>query len=127
MNLTIRPASDPDLDVFFVNQTDAEANYLAAFTAKAPHDREAYLRKWKRLLRDETVHAQAILWEGQVIGCVVKFVMADRAELTYAIGKAYWGRGLTTAALRLFRKEEKTRPLYARGKVIEEWVYRLEA
>ncbi|MCG8329724.1 MAG: GNAT family N-acetyltransferase [Chitinophagales bacterium] len=155
MDISLRPSIESDLEVFFVNQSDEEANYLAAFTAKDPNDKEAYLNKWKRLLKEETINMQTILVENEVVGCVVKFVMEGEAEITYAIGKEYWGKGLTTKAVEDFLDIEKTRPIYgrvaydnfgsqrvlektgfekigkdkgfanARGKEIEEFIYKL--
>lgn len=155
MDISLRPSIESDLEVFFVNQSDEEANYLAAFTAKDPNDKEAYLNKWKRLLKEETINMQTILVENEVVGCVVKFVMEGEAEITYAIGKKYWGKGLTTKAVEDFLDIEKTRPIYgrvaydnfgsqrvlektgfekigkdkgfanARGKEIEEFIYKL--
>jgi RimJ/RimL family protein N-acetyltransferase len=36
-------------------------------------------------------------------------------EVSYWIGKEYWGRGIATKALTLFLEELKVRPLYARA------------
>ena len=155
MNISLRSSIESDLEIFFINQSDEEANYLAAFTSKDPNDKEAYLNKWKRLLKDETINMQTILVENEVVGCVVKFVMEGEAEITYAIAKEYWGKGLTTKAVKSFIDIEKTRPIYgrvaydnfgsqrvlektgferigkdkgfanARGKEIEEFIYKL--
>ena len=36
-------------------------------------------------------------------------------EVTYWIGKTYWGKGVATKALSLFLAEQKTRPIFARA------------
>lgn len=156
MEISIKKTIQPDLIIFFENQTDEEANYMAAFTPKNPNDKEAYLSKWKRLMKDDSINMHSIVLGTQVIGCVVKYVMEGDAEITYAIGKAYWGRGITTKAVKQFLDIEKNRPIYgrvaydnfgsqkilekvgferigkekgfanARGKEIEEFVYKLE-
>lgn len=36
-------------------------------------------------------------------------------EVSYWIGKPYWGRGIATAALRAFLLEVTARPMYARA------------
>ena len=41
--------------------------------------------------------------------------MFGETEVTYWIGKEYWGKGVATSALQLFLKEYKERPLYARA------------
>ncbi len=156
MNISLRNTLPNDLEVFFMNQTDEEANYLAAFTPKDPHDKEAYMTKWTGLLKNETINMQTVLADKKVIGCVVKFVMEGDAEITYAISKPYWGKGITTQAVAKFLGVENTRPIFgrvaydnhrsqrvlekvgfkkvgtdtgfanARGKDIEEFIYRLD-
>lgn len=114
MELTIRKSIESDLEIFFLNQTDEEANYMAAFTSKNPNDKETYFNKWKILLKKESINMQTILLANNVIGCVIKFLMEGEAEITYAISKEYWGKGLTTRAVKLFLKNEHTRPIYGR-------------
>jgi len=156
MDISLRQSIASDLEVFFLNQEDEEANQMAAFTSKNPNDKEAYISKWLRLMKDDTVHMKTILFENEVIGCVVKFLMGDEAEITYAINKAHWGKGITTKALQAFLEIEPTRPIFgrtafdnigsqkvleragfkkigqevsfanARGKEIEEYIYRLD-
>lgn len=114
MEIILRKSIQQDLEIFFLNQTDTEANRMAAFTPKDPFDKEAYMTKWLKLLDDETINMQTILIKEKVVGCVVKFIMAGNAEVTYAISKQYWGKGITTKALVQFLKTEKTRPIYGR-------------
>ena len=87
---------------------------MAAFTPKNLGDKEAYMVKWLSLLQDDSVNMQTILYENLVIGCVVKFIMEGEAEITYAVGKEYWGKGLATAAVKIFLDKEKIRPIYGR-------------
>ncbi len=96
MNIQLRNSIESDLEIFFYNQTDEEANHMAAFTPKDPFDKVAYLEKWSKLLKDETINMQSILLEDEVVGCVVKFVMEGNAEITYAVSKSCWGKGITT-------------------------------
>ncbi len=157
MNISLRKSITSDLEVFFLNQTDSEANFMAAFTSENPNDKEAYMEKWNRLMKDDTVHMQSILLGDKIIGCVIKFMMFGEAEITYAVSKEYWGKGMTSLALGQFLEIEKTRPIHgrvafdnigsqrvmekngfikigkdkgfanARGKEIEEFIYRLDA
>ena len=114
MKLSIRDSVESDLEIFFHHQTDEEANYMAAFTPKNPNDKEAYLSKWKRLLKDDSINIQSIIVENKVVGCVVKFVMDGDAEITYAISKEYWGQGIATSAVKIFIALETTRPIFGR-------------
>lgn len=156
MNITLRKSIASDLELFYQNQADEEANFMAAFTSKDPYNKEAYIKKWTRLMTDSTVHMQTILLENKAVGCVVKFVMGGDADITYALDKQHWGKGITTEAVKQFLEIERTRPLYgrvandnygsqkilektgfkrigtntdfanARGTEIEEYIYRLD-
>lgn len=114
MNFTLRPPIESDLDVFFANQLDEEANFMAAFTPENRQDKEAYFVKWKRLWKDESVHFKTIASGETVLGLVSKFVMHGDNELTYAIGKEFWGNGIASRALQEFLLLELARPIYGR-------------
>jgi len=113
------------------------------------------MTKWLNLMKDDSINMQTILVDSKVIGCVVKFIMEGDAEITYTISKDYWGKGLTSKAVEKFLKIEQSRPIYgrvafdnygsqrvlekngfekignnqyfanARGKEIEEYIYKL--
>jgi len=114
MKISIRKSIESDLEVFYQNQADEEANYMAAFTSKNPHDKTAYIEKWTRLMKVDSVHMQSILLDDLVVGCVVKFVMEGDSDITYALDKEHWGKGITTKAVKLFLEIEETRPLFGR-------------
>jgi len=113
MNLIIRDAIDSDLDHFFQFQLDPEANRMAAFTAFNPSDRAAFDAHRMRIRADESAIVKTVLVDGQVVGSVGKYEMFDKPQVTYWIGKQYWGRGIATAALTRFLEEYGPRPLYA--------------
>lgn len=113
--LFLRDVTDDDLPVFFEHQLDEEANHMAAFTAKDPTNRESFMAHWRRILLDETVIAQTILLAGQVAGRVSSYEEKGKPEVTYWLGKAYWGQGIATWALKEFlARKNPTRPIYAR-------------
>jgi len=114
MDLRLRKTVEADLEIFFVNQTDPEANFMAAFTPKNPRDKAAYMKRWTRLLQNDDINMQTILLGDEVVGCVVKFTMNGVAEITYAISKAHWGKGIATRAVQAFLEQETTRPLFGR-------------
>ena len=62
----------------------------------------------------DSVHMQSILLDDLVVGCVVKFVMGGDSDITYALNKQHWGKGITTEAVKLFLEIEETRPLFGR-------------
>ena len=49
----------------------------------------------------------------EVAGNIVGFPHGGEREVGYWIGRPYWGRGVATAALRMFLGHERTRPLFA--------------
>ena len=102
--------SEDDLPVFFDDQRDPEANRMAAFP---PRDRDAFMAHWKTILRDATVVARTVLLDGRVAGNVVAFDYEGRREVGYWIGRAFWGKGVATRALRTFLAEVTERPIYA--------------
>ena len=113
--LLLRDVVNDDLPVFFVQQLDQEANYMAAFTAKDPTNREAFTAHWLRNLANETTINKTIIFDGQVAGSVASYEEEGRPEVTYWLGKEYWGKGIATLALKEFLSHyNKKRPIYAR-------------
>ncbi len=55
-----------------------------------------------------------MLADGDVVGSASVYGEAGEREVTYWIDRAYWGKGIATAALRALLTEVTERPLYAR-------------
>ncbi len=111
--ILLRDVVDADLDVFFEHWTDPEANRMAAFTVENPNDREAFDARWARLRGSESVTAMTIELSGVVVGTVSSWDNDGKREVTYWIGREYWGKGIATRALNEFLEVETARPLYA--------------
>jgi RimJ/RimL family protein N-acetyltransferase len=114
-NLLLRDVTEADLPIFFEQQLDPAANYMAAFTAKDPSDWDAFMAHWQRILSDERTTNKTILLNEQVVGSVHSFEQFGEREVSYWIGKEHWGKGIATKALAALLEEIKTRPLYARA------------
>jgi RimJ/RimL family protein N-acetyltransferase len=112
--VTLRKTEEFDLEFFFQFQLDEQANYLAAFTAKNPADKEAYIKKYTTHLHDPTINMQTILVDGIIAGSIAKFEIEGDAEITYWIDRNFWGKGIATAALRRFLTTENARPILGR-------------
>ena len=110
----LRNILDSDFEVFFENQLDEEANYMASFTAKDPTYRLVFDEHWNKILADDKVILKTIIYDGEIAGSIAKFVQFDNSEVSYWIGRKYWGKNIATNSLELFLKELKERPLYAR-------------
>ena len=111
-NITLTKTEKDDLNAFFQFQLDEEANYLAAFTAKDPNDKTAYINKYSKFLTDPTINMQTIKIDEVIVGSIAKFIMEDKAGITYWIDKGFWGQGIATTALSNFLKTEQARPIY---------------
>ena len=115
MRCVLREVLDEDLVVLFEQWADPVAAHMAAFTPPDHMDRDAFERRWARLRADDTVLNRAILVDGDVVGTIGSWGDPGEREITYWIGRSYWGRGIATAALAVFLATiESTRPLHAR-------------
>jgi RimJ/RimL family protein N-acetyltransferase len=114
LKIQLRSIGDDDLPIFFEQQLDPEANWMAAFTAKNPSDRQAFDAHWHKILADKTITISTILYEGLVAGSVLCHSWDGDPEISYWLGKSYWGKGIATQALTLFLEIVPQRPLYAR-------------
>lgn len=120
MNIHLRKVEPGDLPLFFEHQQDAEAAAMAAFRSR---DQAAFDQHWAKILADKTglirtiVVASAVSADPapgeHVAGNIVSWNSDGKRELGYWIDRAYWGRGVATAALSAFLRLEQTRPLYA--------------
>ncbi len=136
--IVLRDVMMSDLLIFFEQEVDQEANWMAAFTVKDPTDKDAFMAHWARILANKTLFScpdcassrrasvvgqglqhvvtQTILFNGEVAGHVLSYRSEnDRLEVSYWLGKIYWGKGIATRALAAFLASLKERPLYARA------------
>jgi RimJ/RimL family protein N-acetyltransferase len=109
-NVHLRDVREDDLPIFYEHQLDPEATQMAAFPSR---ERDAFMAHWTRILGDDNVITQTILFDEQVAGNIVSFEQSGERQVGYWIGKPYWGKGIATRALALFLERVKVRPLYA--------------
>lgn len=120
MDVTLREVRDSDLPVFYDQQNEPEGNRMAAFTAKDPSDQAAFDAHWARVRHDPEVVVRTVVekgaeGDGLIIGHAAVFGPPEEREITYWIGREYWGRGAATAALRALLDVVPDRPLHARA------------
>jgi len=114
-DLSLRDVVEDDLTLFFDFQLDPDANFMAAFIARDPTDREAFTAHWKKIMAVPTNIIRTIVRDGQVVGSVSSYELSGKPEVTYWIGRAHWGKGIATRALTVFLAQvNTTRPIYAR-------------
>ncbi|GGT04005.1 GNAT family N-acetyltransferase [Streptomyces chromofuscus] len=116
MKVTLREVRDADLPVFFLQMNDPEGIRMAAFTVKDPSDGAHFQAHWARVRQDPAVVVRTVVDDdGEVVGHAGVFGPPGERQVTYWIGRQYWGRGVATAALREMLGVAPERPLYARA------------
>jgi len=114
-NVQLRPVADGDLPIFFEHQRDPQGVHMAAFTVPDPDDRAAFDDHWRWLRNNPTILMRTIAVNGQPAGHVSSYVGDVGLEVTYWLGREYWGRSIATAALQAFLLIETHRPLRGRA------------
>lgn len=109
-DVQLRDVIADDLPIFFQQQLDPDATYMAAFPSR---DRDAFMAHWQKLLSDETLIKKTILFNGQVAGNIGSWQQSGKQEVGYWIGKEYWGKGIASKAVSKIIVQIKVRPLYA--------------
>jgi len=112
--ILLREMTQDDLPIFYEQQLDQEANYMAAFTSKDPTDRLAFNVHWEKIMADQGITIRTILYDGQVAGSVLCHAWGGEPEISYWLGKEFWKRGIATQGLALFLDVVTVRPLHAR-------------
>ena len=107
----LRDVIESDLPIFFEHQRDPVATRMAAFPAR---DWDAFVVHWRgKVLGDPSARKKTILIGNDVAGNIGSWNQGDKRMVGYWIGRAYWGRGIATAALAEFLAHDTTRPLHA--------------
>ena len=112
--ILLRAVTEADLPIFFEQQLDHDANYMAAFTHPNPADQAAFTQHWAKILQNPTVIQRTILHDGQVAGYVGSYEQDGQRDITYWLGKEFWGQGLASLALTAYLQEVIVRPIYGR-------------
>lgn len=110
-DVILRDVLDSDLPIFFEQQLDRDATWMAAFPARP---RDAFMAHWQKIQTVETSTLKTIVFQGKVAGYMACWEQHDERKVGYWLGKEYWAQGVASAALSLFLMEVKVRPLHAR-------------
>ncbi len=108
----LREVRDADLEIFFDQGRDPAAVQMAAFTAKNPDDRTAFDRHWAKIRADAGIIMRTVLEDERVAGSVMSHSWFGDLEVTYWLGRPFWGRGLATEALKQYLQMQTQRPIY---------------
>lgn len=113
-DIALRPTARGDLDALFVMQADPEASVMAGVK---PRTREAFDATWEGIFANASIIPRTIEWRRderrEIVGIVNVFQIDGVDFVGYTIARRHWGKGIATAALRLFLDEVRQRPLRA--------------
>ncbi|GAA3665694.1 GNAT family N-acetyltransferase [Microbacterium marinilacus] len=112
MDIRLREVGEDDLEVLFAFEQEPEAVSRSRFP---PRDHDRFMAHWRaNVMRGDGVLVRAVVVDGTVAGSLVTWDEDDgRRFLGYWLGRAFWGRGIGTAALRAFLGIDRSRPLHA--------------
>ncbi|MFC4592477.1 GNAT family N-acetyltransferase [Sphaerisporangium corydalis] len=111
VEVLLRAVEQADLEIFHQQEQDPEAVRRSKFASR---EREAFMTHWaNRILADPTNLVRTVTVNGETAGNLLSWWEGDERFIGYWFGREYWGRGVGTAALTLYLREEKIRPLYA--------------
>jgi len=113
--VTLRPVEVSDLDAIFEWMRDPESVRMAAFTAADPNDRSAFDAHMVTVMSSPENRFWAIIRDARFVGTIGSYPSEGATEVTYWIGRSYWGQGIATQALGLFLAQIPERPLRARA------------
>jgi len=109
-HVQLRDVEASDLAFFFEHQRDPVAVAMVMFRSR---DEAEFAEHWAKLLADETKLKKTIVVDGAVAGNIGSWTAEGQREIGYWIDRAFWSRGVGTAALSAFLQLEPTRPLHA--------------
>jgi len=99
ITIDLREVESSDLEPFYEHQLDPEAIRMAAFVSKDPKDKVAFDAHWNKILNSPQNTTRTIVAEGQVAGHIACYPNGENIEVTYWVGREFWGRGSATQAL----------------------------
>jgi RimJ/RimL family protein N-acetyltransferase len=109
--IALREVNAADLSVFYQQQVDDEATQMAAFPARSE---DAFFTHWNmRVLVNPDGCIRTILYGDEIAGHVLSWLDGSTRLVGYWLGKAFWGKGIATGALRQFLEIDRHRPLVA--------------
>ena len=111
LDVFLRPVEQADLATFYQDQLDPEGLAMAAVDSR---DREAFTAHWARITTDDSITIRTVVCNGMVVGNIASWPMGAERFIGYWLGRAHWGQGIATAAVRELLAAEPVRPLLAR-------------
>lgn len=130
IRVSLREVRREDLETLFRQVNEPEGMRMVGSVRDSHTDRAAYMARWETIFGNEKVTVRAIVVPSSdgsdviagSIACFERVAEPSRPcrllpgpEIGYWLGKAFWGKGIASEAVRMFVAEVPTRPLYARA------------
>lgn len=114
-SITLREIESSDLETFYQHQLDRQAIRMAAFVGKDRKDEVAFNAHWDKILHSPQNINRTIVADGQIAGYIACYPDGEHMEVTYWLGREFWGKGLATQALTRMLDLVVERPIFARA------------
>jgi len=88
---------------------------MAAFVCEDPRDKAGFDAHWAKILNSPRITKRTILADGRIAGHISCYPDGEHLELTYWLGREFWGKGLATQALHRMLPLIVDRPIFARA------------
>lgn len=111
--MILREVRPEDIDRFFEHQQDSQANIMAAFAPKNPHDRGVFDYHWSQLLSSSDTVVRTIEEDGEAAGALICSDINGTPELSFWTERRFWAHGITTSAVEDFLSTISQRPIQA--------------
>ena len=113
--ITLREVESSDLEIFYEQQHDPVAIRMAAFVGADRRDKAVFAAHWEKILSSSQNTNRTIVAEGRVVGHIACYPNGENLEVTYWLGREFWGQGIATQALKRMLHLVVARPLSARA------------
>ncbi len=101
MVICLRPITEADLQTLAQFLCDEDAIFMAG-AGSGSTDVSTHIQHFKKLMEDESISMAVIISGASVVGYIAAFMRGDEREITYWIGREYWGQGIASKAVKLF-------------------------
>ncbi len=87
--VTLREVEAADLEIFYVQQLDPEAIWMAAFVSKDRRDKVVFDAHWRKILSAPQNINRTVVADGKVAGHIACFPQGEHLEVTYWLGREF--------------------------------------
>ena len=111
----IREVCPSDIETFYEHQLDPQASRMAAFIYRDPKDKAAFDAHWGKILNSPQNTNRTIMAGERIAGYIACYPHEGHLEVTYWLGREFWGKGLATEALKEMLGLIVDRPIFGRA------------